>query len=98
VCREFDSLQGHNSFQISDCRFRIADFGSRQLHELSEEKEIDDPRAISKRHVPAGVKVFEIYGSLFFAAVDQFKDALRRVEKNPKVLILRMYWFWTQQD
>ena len=55
-----------------------------------EENESDDPEAIAKREVPPGVEVFEIYGSLFFGAVDQFKDALRRVEKTPKVLILRM--------
>jgi SulP family sulfate permease len=63
-------------------------FKTRELSD--EQEEADDPRAISKRDVPPDVEVFEIYGSLFFAAVDQFKDALRRVEKNPKVLILRM--------
>ncbi len=61
-----------------------------KTRELEEQEDTEDPKAISKRRVPAGVEVFEIYGSLFFAAVDQFKDALRRVEKNPKVLILRM--------
>jgi sulfate permease, SulP family len=61
-----------------------------RTRDLSEEEDVADPKAISKRKVPSGVEVFEIYGSLFFAAVDQFKDALRRVEKNPKVLILRM--------
>jgi len=55
-----------------------------------EEEDPEDPKAISKRVIPNGVEVFEIYGSLFFAAVDQFKDALRRVEKSPVVLILRM--------
>lgn len=53
------------------------------------EDESEDPLAISKRVVPDGVEVFEIYGSLFYAAVDQFKDSLRSVEKPPKVLILR---------
>jgi SulP family sulfate permease len=55
-----------------------------------EEEKRDDPDAISKKKVPPGVEVFEIYGSLFFGAVDQFKDALRRVEKTPRVIILRM--------
>jgi sulfate permease, SulP family len=58
--------------------------------ELQEQEEIEDRDAIGKKTIPDGVEVFEIHGSLFFAAVDQFKDALRRVEKNPKVLILRM--------
>ena len=38
--------------------------------------------------MPAGVEVFEIFGSLFFGAVDQFTEAIRTVEKRPKVLIL----------
>ncbi|HWP83365.1 MAG TPA: sulfate permease [Bacteroidota bacterium] len=54
-----------------------------------QEEEADDPKAIAKRDVPKGVEVFEVYGSLFYAAVDQFKDALRLLEEPPKVLILR---------
>lgn len=60
---------------------------TKDIDEAEEEKE--DPLAISKRTVPEGVEVFEIYGSLFYAAVDQFKDSLRAVEKPPIVLILR---------
>ncbi len=40
--------------------------------------------------IPAGVEVFEIYGSLFFGAVRQFKESIRVVAKKPRVLILRM--------
>lgn len=58
--------------------------------EEDEEEEADSPRAISKRVVPPGVEVFEIFGSLFFGAIERFKDSMRRVEKPPKVLILRM--------
>jgi len=53
------------------------------------EEDPEDPKAITKREIPPGVEVFEIYGSLFYAAVDQFKDAMRMVESPPKVLILR---------
>ncbi len=60
---------------------------TKDIEEVEDEGE--DPNAISKRSVPDGVEVFEIYGSLFYAAVDQFKDSLRAVEKPPKVLILR---------
>lgn len=49
-----------------------------------------DPNAISKREVPQGVEVFEINGAFFFGAAEKFKDALRRVAKPPRVLILRM--------
>lgn len=47
-------------------------------------------RDMSKLEIPAGVEVFEIYGSLFFGAIERFKDAMRSVEKRPRVLILRM--------
>lgn len=52
-----------------------------------DESEIRD---ISNLHIPNGVEVFEIYGSLFFGAVSQFKDSIRVVADKPKVLILRM--------
>ncbi|HMP75159.1 MAG TPA: sulfate permease [Kiritimatiellia bacterium] len=57
---------------------------------LSEDEESGDPNAIQRRTVPAGVEVFEIYGPFFFGAADRFKDEMRRIEKPPKVLILRM--------
>lgn len=49
-----------------------------------------ETRDMSKLEVPANVEVFEIYGSLFFGAIERFKDAMRSVEKRPRVLILRM--------
>src|SRR5438445_7884723 len=36
------------------------------------------------------VEVFELYGSLFFGAVRQFKESIRVIARKPKVLILRM--------
>jgi SulP family sulfate permease len=54
------------------------------------DRDESETRDISKLKVPRGVEIFEIYGSLFFGAVERFKDAMRSVEKNPKVLILRM--------
>lgn len=47
-------------------------------------------RDISNLQIPNGVEVFEIYGSLFFGAVSQFKESIRVVADKPKVLILRM--------
>lgn len=49
-----------------------------------------EARDISKLPVPKDVEIFEIYGALFFGAIERFKDAMRSVEKRPKVLILRM--------
>lgn len=47
-------------------------------------------RDMSGIEIPKGVEVFEIYGSLFFGAVRQFKESIRVVAKKPNVLILRM--------
>ncbi len=47
-------------------------------------------RDMSAIEIPKGVEVFEIYGSLFFGAVRQFKESIRVVASKPKVLILRM--------
>jgi SulP family sulfate permease len=59
-------------------------------NELKEEDEEDDPQSVTKRVIPPGVEVFEIHGALFFAAIEQFKDAINIVERKPKVFILRM--------
>ena len=42
------------------------------------------------RKVPNGVLVYELAGSLFFGAVDKFKDTMNRISEKPKILILRM--------
>ncbi len=40
--------------------------------------------------LPNGVAIFEINGALFFGAAQTFQDTINRLQKNPKVLILRM--------
>lgn len=40
--------------------------------------------------IPEHVEVFEITGPLFFGAAHKFKDAMRFIEKPPKILIIRM--------
>lgn len=49
-----------------------------------------ETRDMSGIRIPPEVEVFEIYGSIFFGAVERFKDAMRRIESPPKVLIVRM--------
>ncbi|QQS40378.1 MAG: STAS domain-containing protein [Acidobacteriota bacterium] len=64
-----------------------------QLRDISEnfrERDDSEARDMSKISIPPGVEAFEIYGSLFFGAVEHFRDALRRVSGRPRVLILRM--------
>jgi len=54
------------------------------------DRDESESRDISTLSVPPDVEVFEIYGSLFFGAIDRFRDAIRRIEKKPRVLVLRM--------
>lgn len=49
-----------------------------------------DKDAIVNFTIPENVEVFEIAGPLFFGAAYKFKDAMRFIEKPPKVLIIRM--------
>ncbi len=62
---------------------------TRSLTEETED-EPDNSRSIARRVVPPGVEVFEVYGSLFFGAIERFKDSMRRIDKNPQVLIIRL--------
>ncbi len=57
---------------------------------LKEEEDKEDPFAITARKIPDEIEVFEIFGPLFFAATENFRSALGRINRVPKVLILRM--------
>ncbi|HEX6278937.1 MAG TPA: SulP family inorganic anion transporter, partial [Pyrinomonadaceae bacterium] len=56
---------------------------------LSEDEEFTG-RDMSAIEIPKGIEAFEVYGSLFFGAVSQFKESIRVVTNRPKVIILRM--------
>lgn len=49
-----------------------------------------DEGSLEHFKIPANVEVFEITGPLFFGAAYKFKDAMRLIEKPPRVLIIRM--------
>ena len=49
-----------------------------------------DPNAAARRDVPDGVLVYEVNGPFFFGAADRFRDTLSQVERQPKVMIVRM--------
>ncbi|HTO69459.1 MAG TPA: SulP family inorganic anion transporter [Myxococcota bacterium] len=59
-------------------------------HMLREGEDPADPGAIARRHVPDGVEVFEVYGSFFFGAASKFRDAIREIERKPRVLVVRL--------
>ncbi len=60
------------------------------LRDEVEEADFEDEERVSERKIPDGVAVFEIYGPFFFGAADKFKSTLNRVDKKPKVIVLRM--------
>ncbi|HEY5408834.1 MAG TPA: sulfate permease [Ginsengibacter sp.] len=49
-----------------------------------------DKEAIGNYDIPGDAEVFEITGPLFFGAAYKFKDAIKFIERTPKVLIIRM--------
>jgi SulP family sulfate permease len=49
-----------------------------------------DSEAIDNYLIPKQVEVFEITGPLFFGAAYKFREAMKQIEKSPKVLIVRM--------
>ena len=58
--------------------------------EIDDQKDGIDREAMDNYTIPAQVQVYEITGPLFFGAAYKFKDAMRFIERPPKVLILRM--------
>lgn len=54
------------------------------------EEDARESAKLDALEIPPGVEQFKVYGTLFFGAASKFKDALRRVEAPPKVLILRL--------
>lgn len=54
------------------------------------ENEFDPHGKLSlwREKLPDDVEVFEVFGSLFFGAVDQFRENFKRVGRNPKIFIL----------
>jgi SulP family sulfate permease len=55
----------------------------------SDELEIPE-QMIHGKTIPEGVLVYRIFGPFFFGAAEKMEDALQRVDRLPKVLILRM--------
>lgn len=58
--------------------------------EVDDKSSTTDSEAVSNYTIPQSVEVFEITGPLFFGAAYKFKEAMKFIEKPPKVLIIRM--------
>lgn len=59
-------------------------------NQIDDQGEMIDKEATSNYSIPKEVEVFEITGPLFFGAAYKFKDAIKIIERTPKVLIIRM--------
>ncbi len=55
-----------------------------------EDTAASDPDATLNLKIPAGVKVYEINGPLFFGVANKFKETLKDIDEYPSVLIIRM--------
>lgn len=49
-----------------------------------------DPNAVRRRSVPDGVEVYEINGPFFFGAAEKFKSVVGRLDRSPRVFVIRM--------
>jgi SulP family sulfate permease len=50
----------------------------------------EGPEAFDIVGLPKGVAVFEVSGPLFFGAAYKFQDAIRLIDRDPQVLIIRL--------
>ncbi|MBS1600741.1 MAG: sulfate permease [Bacteroidetes bacterium] len=58
--------------------------------QMDDEAVVSDKDNLSTLAIPKSVEIFEITGPLFFGAAYKFKDAIKIIERPPKVLIVRM--------
>lgn len=59
--------------------------------EFNDEEEGDDPNAVSRKEVPAGVEIYEVNGPFFFGASYKFLEAMNASRQTlPKVRVIRM--------
>jgi len=66
-----------------------ASFLSKELNNSDNENMEDSLDSVLQK-IPKEVEVFELQGALFFGAIDSFREAIKFIEKRPKILILRM--------
>jgi SulP family sulfate permease len=59
----------------------------RGFYDIENGKDVEE---ITNYNIPDHVEVFEITGPLFFGAAYKFKEAMKFIEKAPKILIIRM--------
>ncbi|OCX54386.1 sodium-independent anion transporter [Mucilaginibacter sp. PPCGB 2223] len=60
------------------------------LRKMMQASSVQQTDEVLDTELPKGVEVFEVNGPLFFGAAYKFKEAMKVIEKPPKVLIIRM--------
>ncbi len=62
-----------------------------EISRVTNEDELETPEQLARgKTIPDGVVVYRIFGPFFFGAAEKMEDALLRLDRLPKVLILRM--------
>lgn len=62
-----------------------------EISQVTGDDELETPEQLARgKKIPEGVVVYRIFGPFFFGAAEKMEDALLRLERLPRVLILRM--------
>jgi SulP family sulfate permease len=62
-----------------------------EIAQVTSADELETPEQVMHgKEIPPGVLVYRIFGPFFFGAAEKMEDALLRVQRLPKILILRM--------
>lgn len=62
-----------------------------EISRVTHEDELETPEQLARgKTIPEGVVVYRIFGPFFFGAAEKMEDALQRLDRLPRVLILRM--------
>jgi SulP family sulfate permease len=63
-----------------------------EISRVTDEDVLESPEQMAQgKRIPDGVLVYRIFGPFLFGAAEKMEDALERIEKFPRVLILRMH-------
>lgn len=60
------------------------------LSPLAANEDTDGAETTEEIALPKGVAIFEVSGPLFFGAAYKFQDAIRMIDRHPRVLIIRL--------
>lgn len=63
-----------------------------EISRVTDEDVLESPEQMAQgKRIPKGVLVYRIFGPFLFGAAEKMEDALERIERFPRVLILRMH-------